>query len=52
MFKLTLQYIALGWFETEAPTLLTEDQMKTIIFFKGLTLGETQDVNNKTHGTN
>ena len=28
MFKLTLQGIALGWFETEAPTLLTEDQMK------------------------
>ena len=28
MFKLTLQDIALGWFKTEAPTLLTEDQMK------------------------
>ena len=28
MFKLTLQNIALGWFETESPTLLTEDQMK------------------------
>ena len=28
MFKLTLQNIALGWFETEAPTLLTKDQMK------------------------
>ena len=28
MFKLTLQDIALGWFETEAPTLLTEDHMK------------------------
>ena len=28
MFKLTLQDIALGWFETESPTLLTEDQMK------------------------
>ena len=28
MFKLTLQDIALGWFETEAPTLLTEYQMK------------------------
>ena len=25
MFKLTLQDIALGWFETESPTLLTED---------------------------
>ena len=28
MFKLTLQDIALGWFETEEPTWLTEDQMK------------------------
>ena len=28
MFKLTLQDIALGWFETESPTWLTEDQMK------------------------
>ena len=28
MFKLTLQDIALGWFKTEAPTLLTKDQMK------------------------
>ena len=28
MFKLTLQDIALGWFETESPTFLTEDQMK------------------------
>ena len=28
MFKLTLQDIALGWFETESPTCLTEDQMK------------------------
>ena len=28
MFKLTLQDKALGWFETESPTLLTEDQMK------------------------
>ena len=28
MFKLTLQDIALGWFETESPGLLTEDQMK------------------------
>ena len=26
MFKLTLQDIALGWFETESPTWLTEDQ--------------------------
>ena len=28
MFKLTLQDIALGWFQTESPTWLTEDQMK------------------------
>ena len=28
MFKLTLQDIALGWFETESPTWLTEEQMK------------------------
>ena len=28
MFKLMLQDIALGWFETESPTWLTEDQMK------------------------
>ena len=28
MFKLTLPDIALGWFETESPNWLTEDQMK------------------------
>ena len=28
MIKLTLQDIALGWFETESPMWLTEDQMK------------------------
>ena len=28
MFKLTLQDIVLGWFETESPNWLTEDQMK------------------------
>ena len=28
MFKLTLQDLALGWFETESPNWLTEDQMK------------------------
>ena len=28
MFKLTLQDIALGWFETESPNWLTEDQKK------------------------
>ena len=28
LFKLTLQDIALGWFEPESPILLTEDQMK------------------------
>ena len=39
MFKLTLQDIALGWFETESPALLTEDQMKTIILKKVQSLG-------------
>ena len=34
MFKLTLQDIALGWFETGSPTLLTEDQMKQSFFEK------------------
>ena len=28
MFKLTLQDIALGWFETESPNWQTEDQVK------------------------
>ena len=28
MFKLTLQDIALGWFDAESPNWLTEDQMK------------------------
>ena len=28
MFKLTLQYIALGWFQTESPNWQTEDQIK------------------------
>ena len=28
MFKLTLQDIALGWFETESPNLAMENQMK------------------------
>ena len=28
MFKLTLQEIALGWFDTESPNWQTEDQMK------------------------
>ena len=28
MFKLTLQDIALGWFKTDSPNWLTEDQMK------------------------
>ena len=51
MFKLTLQDIALGWFETESPTLLTEDQMKQS-FLKRFNPWETQDVNSKTHGIN
>ena len=29
MFKLTLQDIALGWFETESPNWQTEDQVKS-----------------------
>ena len=28
MFRLTLQDIALGWFDTEGPTLLTEEALK------------------------
>ena len=39
MFKLTLQDIALGWFETESPTLLTEDQMKQSFLKKVQSLG-------------
>ena len=51
MFKLTLQDIALGWFETESPTWLTEDQMKQE-FLKGLILGATLDANSRMLGIN
>ena len=51
MFKLTLQDIALGWFETESPTLLTEDQMKQSFLKRlnpwGDTRRQQQDVWNK-----
>ena len=39
MFKLTLQDIALGWFETESPNWLTEDQMKQSFLKKVQSLG-------------
>ena len=42
MFKLTLQDIALGWFETESPTLLTEDQMKQSFLKRFNPLGDTR----------
>ena len=42
MFKLTLQDIALGWFETEAPTLLTEDQMKQAFLKRFNPWGDTR----------
>ena len=36
MFKLTLQDIALGWFETESPNWATENQMRTLnVFYQG-----------------
>ena len=51
MFKLTLQDIALGWFETESPALLTEDQMKQSFLKRfnpwGDTRREQQDAWNK-----
>ena len=51
MFKLTLQDIALGWFETESPTLLTEDQMKQSFLKRFNPWGDTrrqqQDTLNK-----
>ena len=51
MFKLTLQEIALGWFETESPNWQTEDQMKQA-FLKwfnpwGNTRHQQQDAWNK-----
>ena len=51
MFKLTLQDIALGWFETESPTWLTEDQMKQAFLKRfnpwGNTRRQQQDAWNK-----
>ena len=41
MFKLTLQDIALGWFETESPTWLTEDQMKQAFLTRFNPWGDT-----------
>ena len=42
MFKLTLQDIALGWFETELPTWLTEDQMKQAFLKRFNPWGDTR----------
>ena len=42
MFKLTLQDIALGWFETESPTWLTEDQMKQAFLKRFNPWGDTR----------
>ena len=42
MFKLTLQEIALGWFETESPTWLTEDQMKQAFLKRFNPWGDTR----------
>ena len=42
MFKLTLQDIALGWFETESPNWLTEDQMKQAFLKKFNPWGDTR----------
>ena len=42
MFKLTLQEIALGWFETEAPTWRTEDQMKQAFLNRFNPWGDTR----------
>ena len=51
MFKLTLQEIALGWFETESPNWLTEDQMKQA-FLKWFNPWLTLDANNRMLGIN
>ena len=51
MFKVTLQDIALGWFETESPNWLTEDQMKQS-FLKRFNPWVTQDTSNKMPGAN
>ena len=42
MFQLTLQDIALGWFETESPTWLTEDQMKQAFLKRFNPWGDTR----------
>ena len=42
MFKFTLQDIALGWFETESPTWLTEDQMKQAFLKRFNPWGDTR----------
>ena len=42
MFKLTLQDIALGWFETESPTWLSEDQMKQAFLKRFNPWGDTR----------
>ena len=40
MFKLTLQDIALGWFETESPNWQMEDQVRQAVFEKVQSLGQ------------
>ena len=42
MFKLTLQDIALGWFETKSPTWLTKDQMKQAFLKRFNPWGDTR----------
>ena len=42
MFKLTLQDIALGWFEMESPNWLTEDQMKQAFLKRFNPWGDTR----------
>ena len=42
MFKLTLQEIALGWFETESPTWQTEEQMKQAFLKRFNPWGDTR----------
>ena len=42
MFKLMLQDIALGWFETESPNLQTEDQMKQAFLKRFNPWGDTR----------
>ena len=42
MFKLTLQDIALGWFDTESPNWLTEDQMKQTFLKRFNPWGDTR----------